>query len=124
MKVYVAGPHTPLDGREETRLENIHRAGAAARRLLKAGHTPFCPHTMTAGWESGCSYEEFMRLGLDWLAVCDALLLLPGWEQSPGSRREYEEAVTLGLLIMYDLDSLVSASAKAMADKSGGEDHV
>ncbi len=114
MKVYVAGPYTPLDGRDETRRENIRRASEAAQMLLKAGHTPFCPHTMTAGWESECSYDEFLRFGLDWLAACDAILLLPGWEQSQGAQREHEEAIVLGLLIMHDLNSLVS----------GGLDHV
>jgi len=108
MKVYVAGPYTPDDGREETRLENIRRASEVAQQLLKAGHT------MTAGWEATCGYDDFLRLGLEWLATCDAILLLPGWEQSKGARREYEEAVTLGLLITDDLESLVF----------GGVDHA
>jgi len=124
MKVYVAGPYTPDDGREETRLANIRCASEAAQQLLKAGHTPFCPHTMTAGWEQTCDYDDFLRLGMEWLAACDAILLLPGWEQSQGARREHEEAVTLGLLIVHDLESLVSASAQAMADKSGGVDRA
>jgi len=49
MKVYVSGAYTPADGREETRLENIRLAGETGKLLLKLGHTPFCPHTMTAG---------------------------------------------------------------------------
>jgi len=106
MKVYVAGAYTPKDGREETRLENIRRASEAAQQLLKAGHTPFCPHTMTAGWEATCGYDDFLRLGVEWLAACDAILLLPGWEQSKGARQERAEAVTLGLLIAHDIDDL------------------
>ena len=114
MKVYVAGPYTPNDGREETRLANIRRASESAQQLLKAGHTPLCPHSMTAGWEKTCGYDDFLRLGIEWLAACDAILLLPSWEQSQGARREYEEAVTLGLLILHDLESLVR----------GGVDHA
>ena len=124
MRVYIAGPYTPNDGREETRLENVRRASEVAQRLLKAGHTPFCPHTMTAGWEGTCGYDDFLRRGIELLATCDAILLRPGWEQSRGARREHEEAVTLGLLITEDLESLVSASLEATADESGGADHA
>jgi hypothetical protein len=124
MKVYIAGPYTPKDGRNETRLSNIRQAADAAKRLIQLGHFPFCPHTMTVGWEDACSYEEFSHFGLAWLQTCDAILLLPDWEQSPGARREHEEAVTFGLSIIYGLDSLVSASCETMADKSGGDDHV
>jgi hypothetical protein len=111
MKVYVAGAYTPHDGRDETRLANIQRAAEAAQRLLKAGHTPFCPHTMTAGWEAICEYDEFLRLGLEWLVLCDAILLLPGWENSAGARREHEEAIALGLLIVDDIESLLTGDA-------------
>jgi hypothetical protein len=122
MRIYVAGPYTPLDGRDETRLENICRASEAAQRLLQAGHTPFCPHTMTAGWESVCSYDEFLRFGLDWLATCDAILLLPGWEQSQGARREHAEAVVLGLLIMHDPSAVLRTGLDSLV--LGGVDHV
>jgi len=62
MKVYVSGAYTPADGREETRLENIRLAGETGKLLLRLGHTPFCPHTMTAGWEDECSYQDFLRM--------------------------------------------------------------
>jgi len=97
MKVYVAGPYTPHDGREETRLENVRRASEVAQQLLRAGHIPFCPHTMTAGWEATCGYDDFLRLGFEWLADCDAILLLPGWETSRGAILEKAEADRLGI---------------------------
>jgi hypothetical protein len=122
MRVYVAGPYSPLDRREETRLENIRRASEAAQQLLNAGHIPFCPHTMTAGWEETCGYDDFLRLGIEWLAACDAILLLPGWEQSKGARREHEEAVTLGLLIVDDPSALLGTGPESLV--SGGMDHA
>ena len=124
IKVYIAGSYTPKDGREETRLSNIRQAADVAKRLIQLGYLPFCLHTMTIGWEDACSYEEFSRFGLAWMQTCDAILLLPGWQQSPGARREHEEAVTFGLSIIYGLDSLVSATSEAVAAKSGGGDHV
>ncbi len=102
MKIYVAGPYTPADGREETRLENIGLASETAKFLLTLGHTPFCPHTMTAGWEDVCSWEDFLRMDIEWLRMCDAIVLLPGWQTSRGARMEYEEALKEGLVI-FDL---------------------
>ena len=54
---------------------------------------------MTAGWEESAAMRTSCGMDLEWLAACDAILLLPGWEQSQGARTEYEEAVTVGLVI-------------------------
>lgn len=97
MKVYIAGPYTPTDGKEETRLENIRLASETGKLVLKLGHTPFCPHTMTAGWEDECSYDDFLRMDLEWLRACDAIVLLPSWESSKGTRIEKAEADRLGI---------------------------
>jgi hypothetical protein len=100
VKVYIAGLYTPRGGDEEARLRNVAQAREAGVALMKAGHTPFCPHTMTDGWEAeGIAYKEFMRVGLEWVAVCDALLLLPGWRTSPGARAECALAKRIGLRI-------------------------
>ena len=103
MKVYVSGAYTPADGKEETRLENIRLASETGKLLLRLGHVPFCPHTMTAGWEDECCYEDFLRMDLEWLRLCDAIVLLPGWQMSRGARMEYEEARREGL-VMWDLE--------------------
>ena len=111
MRIYLAGPYTPIDGREETRLANIRAASDTAKQLLKLGLTPFCPHTMTAGWEDECSYDDFLRMDLEWLRLCDAVVLLPGWQTSRGARMEYEEALKEGLVI-WDLQRESKGSAE------------
>jgi hypothetical protein len=42
-------------------------------------------------------------MDLEWLRLCDAILLLPGWQTSRGARMEYEEALKEGLVI-WDLE--------------------
>jgi len=111
MKVYIAGPYTPADGTEETRLGNIRLASETGKFLLRLGHTPFCPHTMTAGWEDECAYEDFLRMDLEWLRVCDAIVLLPGWQTSRGSQMEYDEARRQGLVI-WDVQRETEGSAE------------
>ncbi len=111
MKVYIAGPYTPADGREETRLANIRLASETAQLVLRLGHTPLCPHTMTAGWEDTCSYDDFLRMDLEWLRACDAIVLLPGWRTSRGASLEYEEARKEGLVI-WDLQRETEGSVE------------
>ncbi len=112
MRVYIAGPLTPLDGRAQTRRAHIRRASEAARLLIAAGHTPFCPHTMTQGWEEACSYQHFLQMDLEWLRLCEAVLLLPGWRDSVGARGEYEEARRLGLIVWELLEDGVMRPAE------------
>jgi len=111
VKVYIAGPYTPADGKEETRLANIRLASETGKLLLRLGHTPFCPHTMTAGWEDECAYEDFLRMDLEWLRACDAVVLLPGWQTSRGARREYEEARRHGLVV-WDVARQIEGSVE------------
>jgi hypothetical protein len=99
MRVYVCGPYTPADGREETRLGNIRLASDTGKLLLKLGHTPFCPHTMTSGWEEACAWGDFLRMDLEWLRQCQAIVLLPGWQTSRGACMEYEVARREGLVV-------------------------
>jgi hypothetical protein len=111
VKIYIAGPYTPIDGKEETRRENIRLASETGRFLLKLGHAPFCAHTMTAGWEDECTWDDFMRMDLEWLRQCDVIVLLPGWQTSRGARMEYEEARKQGLVI-WDLQRETEGSVE------------
>ena len=103
MRVYIAGKYTV--GNTE---ENIAVARNAMWELIRLGHVPFCPHTMTAYGETVdfLSYEDFMRVDLAWLSVCDAILMLPGWGASPGAVREHAKAIELGMLVYYSIYDL------------------
>jgi hypothetical protein len=47
------------------------------------------------------SYEDFMAEDLRAIRSCTHIVMLEGWESSPGARREKAEAERLGLEIMY-----------------------
>ena len=46
------------------------------------------------------SWEEYMRIDLELLAMSDALILLPGWEKSLGCQREHGYAEAAGKIIL------------------------
>ena len=51
--------------------------------------------------------DEFWLEGtLELLRRCDAVFLIPGWEQSTGSRSELDEATRLGLPVFDNVEAL------------------
>jgi hypothetical protein len=102
-RIYVAGPYTRGDV-----CLNVRAAVHAADQLLTLGYAPLVPH-LTHLWHtiSPHDYEEWLTLDLAWLAVCDAVLRLPG--DSPGADRECAEAVRLGIPVYHDLETLKNA---------------
>ena len=49
-------------------------------------------------------HEEYMRVCLSLLGLCDAIYLLKGWENSKGARIEAEVAYSLNMDIMHEED--------------------
>ena len=82
IRVYVAGPYTKGDV-----AVNVREAILAGGRIYDAGMVPFVPH-LTHFWHTVAPrpYEDWLRLDMEWLRVCDALLRLPG--DSSGADKE------------------------------------
>lgn len=101
MKVYIAGPYTKGDV-----AMNVRAAIEAGDRVLKAGHVPFIPH-LTHFWHMICPgpYGQWIKLDLEWLPCCGALLRLPG--ESSGADGEVAEAKRLGIPVFYSVEELL-----------------
>lgn len=50
----------------------------------------------------GLTYEEYMKLDIDLLDMCDAIYMLKGWEKSRGANREYGYALAKDLIILTE----------------------
>jgi hypothetical protein len=106
LRIYVAGPLSAANA--DGIRENVRIASTFAAELQALGHRTFTPHL-----ESGhhCTTTptdaEYVRWVEDfdygWIRVCDALFLIPGWEQSKGSRMEREYAEALKLWIFEEV---------------------
>lgn len=89
--VYISGPMTGI--------KNLNReAFEKAERLLReSGHSPINPHR----FPQLETYEECIQMDLEVIAMAaDAIALLPGWENSPGSKRELAVAIQKGIDVM------------------------
>lgn len=107
LRVYIAGPYR--GDTVEAVYQNITAARQAMGEVYRKGHSPFCPHTMTAFAEHlfpDLPDSVYLSTDIDWLGQCHALLLLPSWQCSTGARKEKERAEKLGLLIVSSVNLL------------------
>lgn len=106
-RIYISGPYTAPT--TEQRDLHILRAREAAGALLRRGHWPFCPHTMTAGFEEhfpDIPWMTYMASCLAWLPFCHSMLMLPDWKHSRGACIEHERAEKLGLTVYSDISEV------------------
>lgn len=61
------------------------------------GYTPISPAWLPA---KGFSYRGYLRMGQALLRECQAICLMPGWQESNGAVLEAEAAVKKGLMVM------------------------
>lgn len=105
-RVYVAGPITL-----GSVAQNVERAIHAGKFLLDAGYAPFVPHLShfaepLSTWRGDpLRYEKWLDLDRSFIAVCDALLRLPG--ESRGADREVAWATEIGIPVFHTMAGLV-----------------
>ena len=105
MIVYLAGPLTPTV--ERTLEQNVQAAVDVFLSLAHEGVHAFCPHlTALAQGAFDVPYERWMEMDFAFLERCDVVLMLEGWERSPGARRERDLAEALGKRVIYDVEEL------------------
>ncbi len=101
MKVYIAGPLET----QGNLIQNIRNAIDAADMVLALGHAPFIPH-ISAFWHMiyPHPYNIWIKYDLEFLAICDAVLRLPG--ESNGADIEVKKARELGIPVYHTVEDL------------------
>ena len=90
-RIYISGPMTGLPA------FNFPAFHAAAGELRGRGYEVVNPAEINA--ETNGDWHFYLRADIKALCDCDALALLPGWENSKGAHLELHVAHRLGLQI-------------------------
>ncbi len=105
LSAYIAGLYAAPTREEED--YNVHRAGKAAAIYRRKGFRVFVPHLQSGYIDRNFNndgyfvYEDWLEEDIYWLAKCDVVVFLPGWEDSRGACIEHMVAKGLGKEIHY-----------------------
>lgn len=108
-RVYVAGAYSADNVLGV--LGNIRNGLRLATEVFLVGYAPFCPwldhqfHFMLRDGED-LTVQHYYDYSITWLDVSDAVLLVPGWEQSRGTQNEIKRADDLNIPVFRDLTAL------------------
>ncbi|CUR82612.1 DUF4406 domain-containing protein [Achromobacter xylosoxidans] len=92
-RTYLAGP---MSGYPELNFPLFH---AEAKRLRESGHEVVNPAEINPDITSG--WADCMRADIAALVTCEAIALLPGWQQSRGASLEHHIATQLGMQVIH-----------------------
>ena len=92
MKVYLSGPMTGIPD------YNFPAFEAAAKELRARDQEVFSPHEL--GVDPAKTWADYLRADIRALVDCDAVVCLPGWEQSKGASLEVYIAKALEMPVL------------------------
>ena len=96
-KIYISGPVTGIDNYNE----NFSNAEEYLKdNGYKAVINPTKVNDILP--EEYISYEEYMKIDMSLLSICDTIYMLKGWENSRGANREYGYALGKRMTILYE----------------------
>ena len=100
MRVYISGAITNTPGYEE----NFERA---KNNLLKIGYEVINPAKVENISTHKMEYEEYMKIDILLLGLCDAIYMLEGWQDSKGANREYGYALGSGMKVLFEGETVL-----------------
>lgn len=113
-RIYVAGAITPYKSEHPVFgfLGNIARGIRMSLTLLLQGYFPFCPFLDYQYWFFLCEGEAISEkmikgMSMAWLEVSDAIMVLPKYRKSGGTKAEIDRAKELGIPVFYNVEDMI-----------------
>ena len=94
-KYYISGPITGT-------ANYIERFAVEEKELTERGYSVINPAKVNAQLPDDTTYEQYMKMSLIMLDMCDTIYMLAGWKNSNGACLEYQYAKTLGKNIIFE----------------------
>lgn len=93
MKVYISGPITGL--KKEVYMKRFTEAGERAKK-----RNPECsiinPALICSNMPEGTTHDEYMKICLCLIDMCDVVCFMDGWTKSKGCQLEFQYAKSKG----------------------------
>lgn len=80
----------------------LDRFENAEKELTEKGYVVINPAKVNAMMPVETTYEEYMKMSMTMLDMCDYIYMLKGWQQSRGANREYGYALGTDKVIMME----------------------
>ena len=108
-RIYIAGAYSASN--VITVLDNMREGMRLATKVFLLGYAPFCPwidfhFQLMLRENKTLTVEDYYKYSIAWLEVSDAMLLVPGWQSSKGTKTEMEIADKIPIPIYYDIEDL------------------
>lgn len=102
MLVYIAGCYNSKDGYNGIE-KNIREAEKYAIELANNEIGFICPHLNSNHFEVKAKANEdfYYKQDIELLKCCDAMLVIPGWKNSIGVKKEIKYAKKCGIVVYY-----------------------
>ena len=96
MRIYISGKITGTT-------DYMERFAEVEERLTKQGHKVINPAKVCATLPITLGYEDYMKVCITLLDLCDTIYMMYGWEHSEGAGIENVWATETGKEILYEV---------------------